>query len=191
MLFRSYLEAPIKDVDVEVKEQRLDQAAVLESWREADRIAMDLASEGMADFQTIVSSGELRQPVAVKRLDQTLTSTTKTVSATTSTTPHTAVLDTTASSSTTTAPTSSVTDPLASTATTTLSTVTDPLASTVDTTLSTSTVTDPLLSTAGTTASTVIDPLLSTIDTTSTSVIDPSTGSTTGLVDSASLLLGF
>jgi hypothetical protein len=87
-------------------------SAMIEAWREADQIAVDLASDGMADFQTIVSSGELSQPV-----------------------------------------------------TTTLNSSTP----------STSSVTDPLLSTT---------------DTTTTSVIDPLTGLTTQLVDSASGLLG-
>ncbi len=179
----------------EVKEEPIDHAAVLESWREADRIAVDLASDGMADFQTIVSSGELRQPVAVNRLGQTLTSTTKTLSATTSTAPPTAATDTTASSSTNTAPISSVVDPLASTVTTTVSAITDPLVSTTTTTLST--VTDPLLSTVTTTVPTVTStvssvttaattPVLSTV----TTVVDPVTGSTSRLVDTVSGLLG-
>lgn len=149
-----------------------DDTAVIEAWREADRIAVDLASDGMADFQTIISSGELRQPV------------TATLSTTSSSTPST-------SSSATTTPThaaSTVTDPVASSVDTTLSNVTDPLLSTVDTTVPT--VTDPLLPTVDTTISTVTDPLLSAIDTTTTSVIDPLTGSTTQLVDSASGLLG-
>jgi hypothetical protein len=127
-------EEPIKEkhaddqiTAIEIQEERLDQAAVLDSWREADRVAVDLASDGMADFQTIISSGELRQPVTAP------------LPTTDSSTP-------TTSSSTTTTPT-------------------------------------PALST-------VTDPLLSTIDTTTTSVIDPLTGSTTQLVDSASGLLG-
>ena len=129
--------------EVEVKEDRFDQAAVLDSWREADRIAVDLASDGMADFHTIVSSGELRHPVALDRGGQTLPSTAKTLSATPSAALPTAPIDSTPSSSVThIAQTSSVTDPLASTVAPTVSTVTDPLPPTISTT--TTSVIDPL-----------------------------------------------
>ena len=57
---------------IELQQERRDQAAVLDSWREADRIAVDLASDGMADFQTIISSGALRQP-ALPTIDTTTT----------------------------------------------------------------------------------------------------------------------
>lgn len=181
---------------IELQKKHRDQAAVLDSWREADRIAVDLASDGMADFQTIISSGELRQPVTVT-LSTTSSSTPSTSASATTTPTHAAstVTDPVASSVDTTL--STVTDPLLSTVDTTVptptdpllaTTVTDPVASSVDTTLST--VTDPLLSTVDTTVPTMTDPLLSTIDTTTTSVIDPLTGSTTQLVDSASGLLG-
>jgi hypothetical protein len=89
-------------------EGTIDDTAIIEAWREADRIAVDLASDGMADFQTIISNGELRQPVTT-----TLNSSTPTTSSSTTTTSTPAL--------------STVTDPLLSTIDTTTTSVIDPL----------------------------------------------------------------